>query len=296
MKVFVTGSTGYIGSAVCDALKAQGHAILALARSPEKINLLQARGYQAVLGDLNDPSTLAAGCASADAVIHTAMQYDGNSGALDRAAVEAMLGSLTGTGKPFIYTSGVWVMGDTRGRMLGEVSVLRPPTFVAWRPAVEELVMATREKGVKSMVFRPGMVFGRKGGAPGQMFKEAREHGIVHFIGDGENHWSCVHADDLADLYARAVAEPAPGELFIACGGMPQPVRKIALAVAKASGIEGKIEGIPVETARQQMGSMADCLAMDSKVGSTKAARFFGWTVRHPSIFEEIFSGSYAAN
>lgn len=296
MKVLVTGSTGYIGSAACEALKSHGHAVLALTRSQEKVSTLQARGYQAVLGNLNDPATFAAACGQAGAVIHTAVEYDARTGERDRAAVEAMLAALSGSGKPFIYTSGVWVMGDTRGRMLGEVSLLRTPPFVAWRPAVEDLVLAAREKNVKTMVFRPGMVFGRKGGAVGQMFQEAREQGVVRFAGNGENHWSNVHADDLGDLYARAIAEPAAGEIFLACGGMPQPVRKIALAVAKAAGIEGKVEGIPLEAARQRMGAMADCLAMDSKAGSTKAARFFGWTVRHPSIFDEIFSGSYTAN
>ena len=74
---------------------------------------------------------------------------------------------------------------------------------------------------------------------------------------------------------------------------MPQPVGKIARAVAKACGVDGKVELIPVETARTQMGPLADCLAMDCKAGSTKAARYFGWTVRQPSIFDEIFSGSY---
>ena len=103
--------------------------------------------------------------------------------------------------------------------------------------------------------------------------------------------------DDLADLYLRAVTEPAPGELFIACGGMPQPVEKMARAGAKACGLEApleeRVEKVPVEEARAQMGPLADCLAMDCRAGSTKAARFFGWTVRRPSVFDEILGGSY---
>ena len=204
-----------------------------------------------------------------------------------------MLDALAGSGKPFIYTSGVWVFGDTRGRMLGEMGALYPPALVAWRPAVENLVLEARERDVAAMVFRPGMVFGRKGGAPAGFFRQAREEGVVRFIGSGEQHWSTVHADDLAELYRLAIEAPAGGEMFIACGGMPQPVRKIALAVAKACGIEGKVESIPVEAAKERLGPVAECLAMDLKAGSTKAARFFGWTVRRPSIFDEIFSGSY---
>jgi nucleoside-diphosphate-sugar epimerase len=290
MKVFVTGATGYIGSAICEALKREGHTALGLARSGEKAGQLEAAGHIAVRGALEDPDVLEAAAGQADAVIHTAMTFDEQAPARDRAAVEAILKATQPAGKPFIYTSGVWVMGDTRGRMLGEIAMIRPPALVAWRPAVEELVLAS-----KGMVFRPGMVFGRRGGFLADMFHTARTQGVVRVIGNGENHWSCVHADDLATLYALAMASPAPGELFITCGGMPQPVKKIAAAVAQACGIEGKIEHVDLEAARARLGPMADCLAMDLKAGSTKAARFFGWKVERPSVFDEIFSGSYGS-
>lgn len=288
MKVFVTGATGYIGSAICEALKGEGHTVLGLARSERKAGELEAAGYIAVRGSLEDTAELTAAASGADAVIHTAMSFDDQAAARDRGAVEAILQATRSAGKPFVYTSGVWVMGDTRGRMLGEIAMIRPPALVAWRPAVEELVLASQ-----GMVFRPGMVFGRGGGFLADMFNVARTQGVVRVIGDGENHWSCVHAADLASLYALAVASPAPGELFITCGGMPQQVKKIAAAVAQACGIEGKVEQMPVEAARARLGEMADCLAMDSKVGSTKAARFFGWKVERPSVFDEIFTGSY---
>lgn len=293
MKVLVTGSTGYIGSAICAALKGAGKAVVAMTRRAEKVAPLQALGYQVLLADLADSGPLGSACAQADAVIHTAMQWDSHAPQRDEAAVDTILRALEGSGKPFIYTSGVWVMGDTKGRMLGEIATPRPPALVAWRPVIENRVLAAKDRGVMAMVFRPGMVFGRKGGFLAGMFKEAKEHGTVSIAGNGENHWSCVHVEDLADLYARGIAEPSGGELFITCGGMPQPVKKIALAVAKAAGVEGKVEILPIEEARKRFGPRADCLAMDNKAGSTKAARFFGWTVKRPSVFDEIFSGSY---
>lgn len=294
MRVFVTGATGYIGTAVCEALRKAGHQVTGAARSSAAEAALRARGDLAVGASLQEPEKLAAASANADAVIHAAADLSAaDVGAVDRAAVEAMLAALAGSNKPFIYTSGVWVFGDTGGRMLGELGPLNPPPLVEWRPAVEEMVVEARDRGLASMVFRPGMVFGRKGGALAGFFAQARQDGVVRFIGSGEQHWSSVHADDLAELYRLAIENPAPGELFIACGGMPQPVRKIALAVAKACGIEGKVEAVPVEIGRQKLGPIAACLAMDLKAGSTKAARLFGWTVRRPSIFDEIFSGSY---
>jgi len=293
MKVFVTGATGYIGSAICDALRAAGHQAIGLARSGEKAAALAARGDQPLPGSLEDHEVLRQGCREADAVIHTALSFVPEAGAIDRAAVEAMLGALEGSNKPFIYTSGVWVYGDTGERMLGEVAPLNPPPLVAWRPAVEELVLDAKERGIRTMVFRPGMVFGRESGFLAGFFHDARTHGAVRVVGDGKNYWSSVHADDLADLYVRAVLRPAAGELFVTCGGMPQQVNRIAEAVAEACGVPGKVEHIPLEEARRQMGPIADCLAMTCKAGSTKPARFFGWTVRRPSIFDEIASGSY---
>lgn len=293
MKVFVTGATGYIGSAVCEALRAAGHQPLGLARSDEKAGILSARGDLPHRGSLQDPESLARGCRESDAAIHTAMSFTPDAGHVDRAAVEAMLAALRDSGKPFIYTSGVWVYGDTGDRMLGEIAPLNPPPLVAWRPAVEELVLEANGRGVRSMVFRPGMVFGRGGGFLAGFFRDARTRGAVRVIGDGKNFWSCVHAGDLADLYVRAVLRPAGGQLFVACGGMPQQVNRIAGAVAEACGVPGKVEYVPLEAARAELGPMADCLAMTCKAGSTKPARFFGWTVRHPSVYDEIASGSY---
>jgi len=293
MKILVTGATGYIGSAVCELLQKGGHQVVGLTRSEEKARVLESLGHLAVRGSLADTAGLRSAATAADAVIHTALEFSPSAGTTDRAAVATLLEALAGTGKALVYSSGVWVMGNTRGQLKGEVSALAPPPMVAWRPAVEELVLESKERSVKGVVLRPGTVYGRNAGRVRAMFREARTAGRVSVVGNGENHWSTIHVDDLADLYVRAVTDPAPGELFIACGGMPQPVGKIARAVAKACGIDGKVEMIPLEQARAEMGPLADCLAMDCKAGSTKAARYFGWTVRKPSIFDEIFSGSY---
>ncbi|MBL0156461.1 MAG: NAD-dependent epimerase/dehydratase family protein [Bryobacterales bacterium] len=293
MKIFVTGAAGYIGSAVCELLRTGGHKVVGLARSEEKARVLESLGYVALRGSLADTAGLRSAAAEADAVVHAALEFGPSAGTTDRAAVATLIEALAGTGKALVYSSGVWVMGNTRGQLKGEVSALAPPPMVAWRPAVEELVLESKDRGVKGVVLRPGTVYGRKSGRVGAMFREAQSAGRVSVVGNGENHWSTIHVDDLADLYVRAVTDPAPGELFIACGGMPQPVGKIARAVAKACGVDGKVEMIPLEQARAEMGPLADCLAMDCKAGSTKAARYFGWTVRKPSIFDEIFSGSY---
>lgn len=298
MKILVTGATGYVGTAVSETLRKAGHQVVGLARSEESARKLETRGHLVARGELESPESLRAAAAGVDGVIHAALVFDSRTGQRDRAAVETLLAALEGSGRPFVYSSGMWVMGDTGGRIHGEVSVLKPPPMVAWRPAVEERVLEAKERGVKGVVLRAGTVYGRNGGRVAGFFREARERGSIRIVGEGRNCWSTVHVDDLADLYLRAVTEPAAGELFIACGGMPQPVEKIARAVAKACGLaaplEERLEKIPVEQARAEIGPVAECLAMDCRAGSTKAARFFGWTVRRPSIFDEILAGSYA--
>lgn len=293
MKILVTGATGYIGSAVCEALKAAGHQPAGLARSEEKAHLLESRGLVARRGDLTDLDSLRRAVEPVDGVIHAADAAGPERGAIASAAVGAMLTALAGSNRRFVYTSGVWVVGDTDGRMVGEICALHPPPFVAWRPAVETMVQEAKHNGVRTVVLRPGMVYGRRGGALAGFFHDAKTHGAVRIIGKGSNHWSNIHIDDLADLFLRAVTDPPSGEIFFACGGMPQPVEKIARAVAKVCGVEGKIESVPLEDARAAMGPIADCLAMDCRAGSTKPARYFGWTVYKPSIFDEILSGSY---
>lgn len=281
MKLLVIGATGYIGSVVAEVLKGGGHEVYGLARSEEAAKKLAAAGHHVRAGALEDLDSLPQALTGMDAALYCAAGYQA-----DAPAIDALLPAMKG--RPLIYTSGVWVFGDTRGRMLGEIGAINPPPLVAWRPAVEQKVL---EAG--GMVLRPGMVFGRKGGLFRMWFDSAVKDRVVRVVGSGENHWSNVHVDDLADLYRRAIEEPAPGELFIACGGMPQVVRKLAEAAARSVGPDVRVEFVPVEKARETMGALADCLAMDCKAGSTKPARFFGWRVIHPDIIGELESGTY---
>lgn len=288
----MTGATGYIGGVVAEGLKAAGHRVTGLARSQAAAGRLSQAGHSFVEGGLDAADVITNAARRADAVIHCAGAPGPDWARLDNLAVDAILTGLTGSGKPFLYTSGVWVYGDTRDRMLGEVAHLRPPALVAWRLAVEEKVLAAKDRQVKSMVFRPGMVFGRGGGIMAGWFASAREEKMITVVGTGENHWSAVHVEDLADLYRRALEEPVAGELFVACSGMPQRVRKLADAVRRFAGDDVAIRFAAVEEMRPRLGEVADCLAMDCKAGSTKAVRFFGWGPRRPNIIGVLESGN----
>jgi nucleoside-diphosphate-sugar epimerase len=281
MAILVTGATGYIGSAVCRRLQEAGHEVVGLARSSEAEVKLKAAGVGVVAGSLSELETLRRAAGAAEAVVHTAMGWGADSGAVDRGAVEAMLEGMAGANKPFIYTSGVWVMGNTKGRLAGEMFPLRPPALVAWRPAVEQRVMQASERKVCGVVIRPAMVYGRKGG-----MMAAWLTGQMPVVGDGSNHWSFVHVDDLADLYLLALERARAGSLYVAADGPAYRVKELA----EAAGIR---EMMPLEQARQRLGLLADCLVLDQKVGSTRAGRELGWKPRRASVMALLSNGYF---
>jgi nucleoside-diphosphate-sugar epimerase len=282
MNIFLTGATGYIGSAVAEQLRAAGHAVSGLARSQDAAAKLTANGVQPILGDLADPDAVRSAAARADGVIHAAMAWGPETAQLDEAAVRAIVDALAGSNRPFLYTSGIWVLGDTKGHVAGEIWKPRPPAIVAWRPAVEQLVLAGPERKVRGIVIRPAMVYGRGGGVIAGFVKEAKTTGVVRIVGDGNNHWSFVPVEGLAKLYVLAIESPLGGELFLAADGPAFTVR----SVAEATG--AKVETVPLDVARQQMGPMADALVMDQRVMTTKAGRLLGWDPRYPNVLEEV--------
>ena len=292
MKIFVTGATGHVGSAVCRALLGKGFEVYGLARSDEAAASLTAAGVRVVRGDLNAPTSLAETACKADGVVHTAMQWGTNAGEIDRAAVIALIDALAGSNKPLLYTSGTWVMGETKGRVAGEMFPLQPPAPVAWRPPVERLVQDSKEKGVCGVVLRPAMVYGRGCGTVGRLLREARERGVVRVPGTGENHWSFVCIDDLAALFLLALEKAQAGSLYLAAHGTAVTVRLVAEMIAKSAGVAGKVEWVPADKARETMGPGVDCLVMDQQVLSTKPARELGWKPAGPGVLQAIAAGT----
>jgi nucleoside-diphosphate-sugar epimerase len=294
MVVFLTGATGYIGSAVAEALQRAGHHVTGLARTPEKGKELESRGIRAHLGDLLKPETVASAARMADGVIHTGNTNDANSAQVDLAAVRAMLAALEGTGKPFIYTSGVWVLGSTGDQVATEQTPVNPTPLVAQRPAIEQEVLASQSRGVRAIVIRPALVYGRGGSIPAMLTKSARETGATRYVGDGQNRWPFVDVEDLAQLYVRALEKATPGSLYNASHGASFRVAEVAEAASIGAGAKGKTESWPLEEARKAMGPFADALVLDQQVSGEKAKKELGWAPRAGSILDDLKTGSYA--
>jgi nucleoside-diphosphate-sugar epimerase len=280
MKIFLTGATGYIGSVVAERLRAAGHEVVGLARSAGAADKLAAAGVESFPGDLGDSASLARGAAASDAAIHLAIDFTSDTPRLDGDAVRAIVGEYRGSARPFLYTSGIWVLGDTGGREADEETALNPIPIVAWRPAHERLVRET--PGSRGVVIRPAMVYGRGGGFVGDFVRQAREQGVVRIVGTGANRWPFVHVDDLADLYVLALSAPA-GSLYFASAGPSVPVAEVARAAAAGA----PVESIPPDEARRGMGPLVDGLLLDQLVSSRKAMRELGWRPTARPVLEE---------
>lgn len=291
MRVFVTGGSGYVGSAVVRELVGAGHAVTGLARSAEGAARLDALGAAHVRGDVAAPEGWAALAGGEhDAVIHVAQ--DGT--ADDRlradwrvlaAVVEA--GRRTGEPRSFVYTSNAFLLGDQGVAMLGEDDALPVPgRWGAWRLEAERAVLATAGGGVTTAVVRPGQVYGGNGGTLPMMFGSAVEEGAAVFVGDGANRWSLVHRDDLARLFRRVVEARACG-VFHGVDGHPLAVADVARWASEAAGAGGRIRALPLDDARREWGGFAEMLALDVAVAPVRA-RALGWTPAHPSFSDGV--------
>ena len=290
MRVLVTGGSGYIGNAVTEAFCRAGHSVAATITSSGKARLVERFGARAIHWDLSDFRTLKEEIRNCDVLVHSAMNPGPDGGAVDRDCVAFFLETLETTKglRRFLYTSGVWVLGNTRGQGVPDNTIPdNSPSVVAWRPSVERMVLESAGRGLTPLVIRPGLVYGGAGGIIGFLLANATREKGVEIVGNGENHWSPVHRDDLADLYVRA-AEYAPvATIHNATDGSCPTVGMVARALSQALGYEGRISMVPDEEARKRLGGFAEGLLLDQCIAGDFSSRLLGWTPRHRSIVSE---------
>jgi len=285
-RIFVTGASGYVGSAVASRLARQGHQVFGLTRRREHARALEGMGVIPVLGDLaGEPDWLGV-LQNCDAAVHTA--FDGENGAadVDHAALEALrLASLDGRVRRVLYTSGVWVHGHGDAGQADERTPLSPLAVVQWRAAHEEIALDLAAHDVDVVILRPGMVYGEHRGLLGGWFAEAHDAHTVTYPGDGSQHWSLVHREDLAEGYALAYEHAGAGERYLLADESRFTVKELAEAVAEATG--SKALSLPAGELVKTMGGYGEALLNDLSVSSAKARRELGWVPRHVSFVAE---------
>lgn len=285
MKIFVTGSTGYVGTAIVAALVKAGHQVTGLLHNPEKEGLLKSLGATPFKGGLEAVDEWKEKAAQHEAVLHAGFAKEGNPPETDKKVVETLLPALQAGGvtQSFVYTSGIWVLGNTQGKAVDESGPTdKAFAMVVWRPAIEQTVLKASSRQFSTAVIRPGLVYGGKAGILAMLWGGALKDGAATTVGDGQNHWPMIHRDDLAQLY-RLVAEKRGTGIFHGVDGVPVKYAEVAQAVSKAAGKGRAVKSWPLEEAKKTMGPFAEALVLDQVVAA-KRSNELGWKCAHASF------------
>jgi nucleoside-diphosphate-sugar epimerase len=277
LSVFLTGGTGYVGSAILDALVRGGHQVTAIARDPEKVARLEGRGATALLAELNTPARYMNAAMDAEVVIHAAIEYSPRGPQLDAEFLDRLLPAMadTGSAKTFIYTSGIYVLGPAP-EPVDETAPLDPTPIGSWRVPLEQRVVQAMTLSLRTAIVRPGYLYGGARGVISDLLKDAL-NGLVRVIGPGTNHWPCIYDRDLGELYARIAESPEASGVYHAGDEGDEQVNEIVEAIAAHVSQRPDIRHVPLDEARSKMGPYADALALDQRLRGPRA-RALGWT------------------
>jgi nucleoside-diphosphate-sugar epimerase len=289
MKVFLTGATGFIGSAVVPELINAGHQVFGLTRSDAGAKSLLAAGAQAHRGDLDNLESLRTGAANSDAVIHTAFNHDFSkfkeNCEIDRRVIETLSSALEGSGRPFIVTSGTGIVASP-GRPSTEEDEPVPSSVIP-RGASEEAAAAAAQRGVKVSVVRLPQVHDRlKQGLITFAIAMARSKGVSAYVGDGQNRWPAAHRLDAARLYKLVLEKGITGAKYHAVAEEGIPFRQIAEAIGR--GLKIPTVSLTAEQATGHFGWLAHFVAADLASSSALTRQRLGWQPKEISLMDDL--------
>lgn len=295
MRVFVTGATGFIGSAVVQELIGAGHRVLGLARSDAAARSLATAGVQVHRGALDDADSLRRGAAGADGVIHTAFIHDFSniaaSGEIDRLAIEAIGAELAGSGQPFVVTSATGLLAP--GRVGTEEDAPDSSSMGSHRVASEVAALSLASRGVRVSVVRlPPSVHdeGDYQFVPA-LIRIAREKGVSAYVGQGRNRWAAVHRLDAAQLFRLALEKGPAGARFHGVADEGVPTRDIAAVIGR--GLSVPVVSKPREQAADHFGWLGRFFAEDVPASSTLTQERLGWRPRQPGLLADLERAHY---
>ena len=301
MRVFVTGASGHIGSAVVPELLAAGHQVVGLARSDGSARTLQAAGAEVRSGDLDDVAGLREAAAAADGVIHLAFKHEAmrtgdfnGAVAADMSAQEAIGSALEGTDKPFVSTSGTLVLA--MAGITGRPGTERDVVGSGARIDAENMVIGLAERGVRSSVVRlPPLVHSdldHHGFGP-SLIGMARQRGVSGYAGDGSNRWPAVHTRDAARVYRLALESAPAGTRIHAVADAGVPFREIAEVIGRQLGVP--TTSIPAEELAEHFSFLGGFVTLDNPVSAELTRQLLGWEPTHVGLIEDLEDRHYFA-
>jgi nucleoside-diphosphate-sugar epimerase len=300
MRIFVTGASGFIGSAVVPELIAAGHQVVGLARSDASAKALIAAGAEVHRGTLQDLESLRAGAAAADGVIHLAYIHDSTDyatiGQTDVRAIEAMGDALEGTGKPLVITSATIFVALNVPSPLTTENTAADPASTAPRIASENAAARLAARGVRTSIVRLApSVHGE--GDPAfvpYLIELARRTGVSGYLGDGSNRWPAVHRLDAARLFRIAVESAPAGSTLHGIAEEGVPFREIAEVIGRQLNVP--VSAIPAQDAAEHFGFIAALVPADAPASSALTQERFGWRPVQPELIPDLEAGHYVKN
>ena len=293
MRVFVTGASGHIGSALVPELLAAGHEVVGLARSEASAAALKAAGAEVQRGSLDDFASLRSAAAAADGVIHLAYKHDlafggdyAGAAAADLRAIEALGAALVGSNKPLVVTSGTLLLAHAAA---GRVGTEDDRLAGGPRADSENAAIALAAHGVRSSVVRLAPTVHSaldRGGFVPSLIELARRNGFAAYVGDGANRWPALHTLDAARLYRLAVEAAPAGTRLHGAADEGVPFRAIAEAIGRGVGVPAR--SISPEDAGKSLGALAVLAQLDNPTSSARTREILRWQPEHPGLLADL--------
>lgn len=295
MRVFITGGSGHVGTAVTNELIANGHEVTGLARSDASAAKLEAAGASVVRGELGDLDRLEQGARGADGVIHCGFIHDfanfAAAGQVDRVAIETLGKALRGTQKPLLVTSGL--AGLAPGRTATELDEVDPAIHGRIPRVSEATALALAADGINAGVVRlpPSTHGANDHGFVGSLISIAREKGSAGYVGDGLNHWAAGHVLDAARVYRLALENAVPGRRYHVVGDAGVTLKEIATVIGRKLGVP--VRSVSAEDAPEQFGWMARFAQLDARASCELTQQWLGWAPTEIGLLEDMETGTY---